>query len=165
MIAMTDRRKQAITGLVPPQVDEALIRQTFPSVAAFPGIARLGRMLGPIGWILMALPYFLKVLPGTARRYTLTNRRIMIQHGIKPRPHDEVALADIDEVRIQDGSYDAFFRAGTLEIIAKGKVALALPGVPEPQSFRESIVNACMAWVPGKAAKMPFIPASAAKQS
>jgi hypothetical protein len=170
MVSMTDRRRQAVTGLIPPQVDEALIRQTWPSVAASSGIARLGQaltrtiVLAPLGWVIMAVPYFVKVLPGMARRYTLTNRRVMIQRGIKPSPTAEVALADIDEVRIMTGSYSEFFRAATLEIISKDRVALTLPGVPEPESFRQSVLNACLAWVPGKATKVPFIPASAGKQ-
>ena len=30
----------------------------------------------------------MKILPYIARRYTLTNRRIMIQRGLKPVPYD-----------------------------------------------------------------------------
>jgi Bacterial PH domain len=169
MKATIDRCSQAISGLVPPQLGEALIRQTFPSVAASPGIARLGQALtrtivfAPLGWLIMAVPYFTKVLPGLARRYTLTNRRLMIQRGIKPSPVDEIALTDIDDVRIEEGSYNAFFRAATLEVLVKGKVTLRLPGVPEPEAFRQSILDACMAWIPSKATKVPFIPASSAK--
>ena len=42
---MTDRRTQTVTGLVPPQLDEAVIRVVWPSVSAFPAIASLGRAL------------------------------------------------------------------------------------------------------------------------
>ncbi len=169
MALTTDRRRQAITGLIPPQLDEALIRQVWPSVAASSGIASLGQLLtktiilAPLGWIIMALPYFLKVLPGMARRYTLTNRRVMIQRGIKPTPVDQVALSEIDDVRIREGSFNPFFRAATLEIFSKGNMALTLPGVPEPESFRQSIINACKAWVPGQSFGEVFISASEKK--
>ena len=84
---MTDGRKQAVTGLVPPQLDETTIRVVWPSVAATPAVAALGRwlmrsmVLAPFGWLLLAPFYFKKILPGLACRYTLTNRRLMIQKG------------------------------------------------------------------------------------
>ena len=45
--------------------------------------------------------YFLKILPFVARRYTVTNRRVMVRRGLKPVSSQEVALADIDEVRVR----------------------------------------------------------------
>ncbi|HLN30713.1 MAG TPA: PH domain-containing protein [Gemmataceae bacterium] len=171
MALMTDRRNQAVTGLTPPQLDEARIRVVWPSVAAHTGIATLGRaltrtiVLAPLAWLIMALPYFMKVLPGMARRYTLTNRRLMVQHGWKLTPAQEVALADIDDVRIVEDANSDFFRAATLEILSKGRVALRLRGVPNPGSFREAILNATKAWVPGKADTGHFIPASASKSA
>src|SRR5712692_4645854 len=107
---MTDRRKQAVTGLVPPQLDEAVIRVVWPSVTAFPGPATLGRLmmrtiiLGPLAWLLLAPFYFMEVLPGLARRFVLTNRRVMFQKGLRLKPVQEVALADIDDVRIRRDS-------------------------------------------------------------
>jgi hypothetical protein len=140
--------------------NEATIREVWPSVTVYSGVANLGEklirsiILAPLGWLLMLPVYFLKVLPFFARRYTLTNRRIMIQRGIKPVSVSEVALSEIDEVRLDRSTANPFFRAATLEIISQGKVALTLPGVPDPESFRAAILNACTAWVPGKAATM-----------
>jgi hypothetical protein len=166
---MTDVRMQPITGVIPPQLAEARIREVWPSVARVPGIASLGRMLtgtiilAPLAWLIMSLPYFGKLLPFVATRYTLTNRRLMIRRGLKGTPAREVALADIDEVRVLTDANSTFFRAGNLEVVGKGQVLLSLPGVPEPESFRHAILNARNAWVPGKASTMPFIAASAAK--
>jgi hypothetical protein len=182
MGAMTDGRKQVITGVVPPETDEAMIRELWPSVAAHPAVAGLGKkisefagklartvvllpaalVVAPAGWLVMGLPYFGKLLPFVARRYTLTNRRLMIRRGLKPSPSREVALADIDEVRIHKDANSEFFRSGTLEIVSKGQVVLKLPGVPSPEAFRHSILDACKAWVPGKA-NAAIIPASATK--
>jgi hypothetical protein len=167
---MADVRKQVVTGVVPPQLDEAVIRVAWPSVAAFPAVAGLGRVLtrtivgAPLAWLLMAPFYFRKVLPFLARRYTLTNRRLMIQAGLKPTPAEEVPLAEIDEVRIVEDSNSGFYRAATLEILSQGKVVLRLPGVPGYQAFRYAVINACKAWVPGKA-NAPIVPASASKPS
>ena len=59
----------------------------------------------------------------------------------------------------------AFFNCGTLEIVNKGQPNLTLPGVPEPEGFRHAILNACLAWVPGRAAEwMTFAPGKDAKK-
>jgi len=169
MGTMPDGRKQAVTGLVPPQLAETTIRVVWPSVAASPAVARLGRslmrtiILAPLAWLMLAPFYFKKILPGSARRYTLTNRRLMIQKGWKRKPSREIALAKIDDVRQSADSYDSFYRTATLEIISQGQVALTLPGVPNAESFRHAIVNAYKAWVPGKADTGSFVPASATK--
>lgn len=169
MASLLDVRQQAVTGLVPPQTSEAVIRLAWPAVTASPPVATLGRTLirsiifAPLGWLLLAPFYFKKILPFLAKRYMLTNRRVMIQSGLGSKPAGEVALADIDDIRVVNED-KVFYRAGDIEIVSKGQVALTLRGVPEPESFRHAIRNACMAWVPGKAASwVKFIPAKPEK--
>jgi hypothetical protein len=165
---MQDVRKQAITGVVPPELAEARIREAWPSVARSPGMASLGRVLtrtivlAPLAWLIMSAGYFGKLLPFAARRYTLTNRRVMIRRGLKGKPGQEVKLGDIDDVHVKTDVNSDFFRAANLEIISNGQVALTLRGVPEPEGFRQAILNACNAWVPGRK-RGPFVPASATK--
>jgi hypothetical protein len=175
---MPDVRKQVITGLVPPEVDEARIREAWPSVARSPGMASLGRkltgtiVLAPLAWMIMALGYFGKVLPFLARRYTLTNRRLMIRRGLKAtpalgkdfqsKPGEQIALAEIEDVRVKPDANSDFFRAADLEIVSGGQVVLTLRGVPEPEGFQQAVLNACNAWVPQRK-RGPFIPASAVK--
>jgi hypothetical protein len=169
MGTITDGRRQAVTGLVPPQLEETTIRVVWPSVATSPAIARLGRsmmrtiILAPLAWLMLAFFYFKKILPGLACRYALTNRRLMIQKGWKRTPSKEIALAAIDDVRLDPESYDAFYRTANLEIVSKGQVVMTLPGVPNAESFRHAIINAYKAWVPGKAETGNFVPASASK--
>ena len=158
-----------VTGVVPPELGEARIREAYPSVASSSAIAAIGQkltrtiLLAPLAWALMAGVYFGKVLPIFMRRYTLTNRRLMIRKGWKGNAGQEVPLAKIDDVRVvSDGNTD-FFRAATLEIISAGQVVMKLPGTPEADAFRIAILNARNAWVPGMAKTQPFIAASAAK--
>ena len=166
MPAMTDVRQQVITGVVPPQISEAVIRVAWPSVAAWPAVATLGRILtrtiigAPLAWLIMAPIYFCKVLPFLGKRYTVTNRRVMIQRGLTAAPGAAVELSAIDDVRLQRDANSEFFRAATVEIISDGKVALTLPGVKEADSFRQTLLNACRAWAPGRI-RDEFIPASA----
>jgi hypothetical protein len=213
--------RQAVAGVMPPQLSEALVREVWPTVGhgqsamanlgkrlirtglptptsatwwsavanlgkrlirtvflaplgwalltvvrVQPAAANLGKrlirtvFLAPLGWGLLAPLFLAKFAPVVCQRYTLTNRRLMVQRGWKPAPRDEVPLEQIDEVRLDPASYDAFYHSGTLEVVSGGKVALRLTGVPEPEGFRQAIVNAVHAWVPAKA-KGPFLPASA----
>jgi hypothetical protein len=157
---------QCITGVMPPLLGEARIREAFPSVASSPAIASIGRaltapiVLAPLAWLLMSAVYFGKLLPFLGRRYTLTNRRVMIRTVWKGVALKELALADIDDVRVVIDGNSGFFRAGNLEIMSKGQVVLTLRGVPEPEGFKHAIINSCNAWVPNRA-RGPFIPASA----
>jgi hypothetical protein len=164
---MPDITKQAVTGVIPPQQDEAIVRERWPTIARFGAVASLGRLLtatvvlAPLAWVVMGFFYFSKVLPIIGRRYTLTNRRLMIRAGWSRKPVAEVALGDIDEVRIKTNANSNFFRSGDMEILSAGKVVLTLPACQEPDGFRHSILDAAAAWVPDKAKMHPFIPASA----
>jgi hypothetical protein len=159
--------RQAVAGLTPPQLGEGMIREAWPTVHAFsPRLTRLSQklirtvVLAPLGWLLVAPLFFLKVAPFVGRRYTLTNRRLMVRRGWKLRPVQEIALEAIDDVRLDPATLDPWYFAGDLEVLSGGKVALRLAGVPEPEGFRHAVINAVKAWVPGKATG-PFVPASA----
>lgn len=168
MLSVTENRVP-VTGVTPPQLKEATIRVAWPSVAAMPAVAGLGRMLilsialAPLGWFLMLPFYFRKILPFVGTRYALTNRRLMIQRGLRAKTAShEIALSDIDDVVLHKDANSHFFRSGNLDIVSKGQVRLKLAGVPEPEAFKHAILNACMAWVPDAAHKwLKFIPANA----
>jgi hypothetical protein len=166
---MVDSYVQAVTGVVPPDVREAMIRESWPSVASAPAVAALGItltrtiVLAPLAWLLMSGVYFGKLLPFMACRYTLTNRRLMIRKGWKGVPAHEVPLSRIDDVRVVHDAHSDFFRAGNLEILEGNSVVMKLPGTPEADAFRIAILNARNAWVPGKVKTMPFIAASTVK--
>jgi hypothetical protein len=166
MTLTTEPPKQPITGLTPPQIREAMIRTSWPSVAYWPAVAGLGRglilsyVLAPLGWFLMLPFYFVKVLPVVGFRYVVTNKRVMIQTGWSRRVAAEVPLAEIDEIRIVKDANSQFFRSGTLELLSKGQVKLTLHAVKEPEVFYHAIRNACMAWVPDAPKKwLQFLPA------
>jgi len=75
---------------------------------------------------------------------------VMIRRGLKPKSVREVALFDIEDVRIEGGTMNSFYRTATLEIIAHGSVAMRLRAVKDPETFRRAILNAKAAW--GKSA-------------
>lgn len=160
--------RQAVAGLMPPQVAEAMIREVWPTVMSVSsGVAGLSAklmrsvFLAPLGWMLNSLLFGRKFAPLLCQRYTLTNRRLMVRRGWKPTPVQEVPLTDIDDVQLIADSYDAFYRSGDLQVLSAGKEVLKLVGVPEPESFRQSVINAVKAWGGPDKLKGPFIPASA----
>lgn len=148
--------RHPITGVIPPQVEEARIRDVWPSVAASPGLASLGKgltytiLLAPLAWMIMGMAYFAKVMPFTARRYSLTNRRVMIRKGWSGKVGGEVPLELIREVKVVSDDNSDFFRAAPLHILGEGsdQPLLILPGVPEPENFRRAILHARDAWFP-----------------
>jgi hypothetical protein len=145
---MTNERTQAIAGVVPPDVAEAVVMQVWPSISA----SAPGRLLGnlyqvpfllrvPIVLVTLPLVILLYALPQHRLvRYTLTTRRILIQKGIRPQPRQDLALDELDEVRVSVRPGQGFFRAGDLELIKEGQVALLLPGVQCPETFRRNIL-------------------------
>lgn len=161
--------RPAVTGVVPPQLGEGLIREAWPTLLGIaPALATLGKglmrtvVLAPLGFLVILPAFLLKLAPFVCRRYTLTNRRLMVRRGWKPAAVQEVPLSAIDDVRLHADGVDPFYVSGTLEVIGNGQVVLTLPGVPEPEGFRLTIINAVKAWVPGKASG-PFVPASSLK--
>ena len=156
--------RQAVTGLTPPQTREAVIREVRPSVHAHAavGLAQKFHAVlrpGAAGLAAAGAAVPAEVAPFLCQRYTLTNRRLMIRRGLaRPRPVQEIALDAIDDVRLDAASYSPFYQSGTLEILSKGQVALRLPGVPDPEVFRQAVLNAYRAWGHGKS-QLPFVPA------
>jgi hypothetical protein len=148
-------------------VGEAMIREVRPTLLGvqYAGAALASRLvrtvfLAPLGWLIQGPLFAMKFGPVFSKRYTLTNRRLMVRHGLKAVPKEEVALADIDDVVLDPNRVDPYYLSGDLEVVSGGKVVLRLPAVPEPAGFRHAILNAVKAWVPGKA-KGPWIAASA----
>lgn len=109
-------------------------------------VTLLAFFLAAAAWVLLMPFYFKKVLPVLMTRYSLTNRRLMIQKGWSMTPTVEVKLDEIETIRVKEGSEQPFYRAADLEILSGGKVVLTLPGVPEYQSFKIIIENAYLAW-------------------
>jgi hypothetical protein len=155
MLGLSESGAMPVGG-APPQLAEVQIRDLWPSVTAFAGPAAIGKklmqsiFLAPLGWFLLLPLYFAKIMPFIAKRFRLTNRRLMICRGLMAKPTRQIELSRIDDVRLVESSYDTFYRAGTLEIISGGQVAMKLEACPFPDSFRIAILSACAAWAPKK---------------
>ena len=165
---------QAIAGVAPSQVTEVTSMVVWPGLTALstPPLGRLGCTLGRlyaikvgIGSILtlgnlfallsipLALQMFIaSLLPGFARRYVLTNRRVIVerkQFSWSAKWIGEMAVSldnfDAIDVIVQPGQ--AWYPAGDL-IFRKGDVeTFRLVGVTRPETFRRTCLKAHASFV------------------
>lgn len=150
--------KQAITGVSPSTASETTVMTVFPSIAAW----SLGRALGQFyaiesgltksitfGRIFLALGaplalplFFLNLAPWVCRRYRLTNRRVIVQQGLKPTDERWVGLGDFDAIQIEDRPGYAWYRCGDL-VFRKGQIeTFRLYAVRRPETFRATCMKA-----------------------
>lgn len=129
----------------------------WPTLAA----TSLGRTLGRlytipigIGWltlgkliVLLSIPvmlplFFLTLLPHTARRYRLTNRRVIIEKGVAGHAERWVELDRFDTIDVVVQPGQAWYPAGDL-VFHNGQVeTFRLTGVSRPETFRQTCLKA-----------------------
>jgi hypothetical protein len=149
---------QAIAGVSPASVAETTIMTTWPSIGARPTGQALGRAyrnkagFGNVLTVgnliaLASIPhalllYFLNLNPVTCRRFRLTNRRVVVEQGLRAKVIQEVSLDNFDTIVFQQAPGQVFYRCADL-IFLKGKTeTLRLDGVPHAESFRQTCLKA-----------------------
>ncbi|MHB8900277.1 MAG: PH domain-containing protein [Thermoguttaceae bacterium] len=130
----------------------------WPSIAAFPLGRRIGQLCGiSVGagkfltlgklFAVLTIPvtlvlFFWRLAPGVARRYVLTDRRVLVLQGLGA---ESVAcsldLAAFDSIEIEVLAGQAFLRAGDLRFLLAGREVLRLPGVQHPEGFRQACLR------------------------
>jgi hypothetical protein len=154
---------QAITGVSPAQTRETTVMTVWPSNAAHP----VGRMLGQLYSIrfpdiyifrlgnliaLLSIPialvlFFMRVLPVTGRRYTLTNRRLVVYSGLLIKEDRSVELDHFDSVQVVVQPGQAWYDAGDLVFFHGKTETFRLEGVSRPESFRQACLKSHAAFV------------------
>lgn len=154
---------QAIAGVTPPEQAEVTIMTVWPTMGASPlgramgsafgskiGIGKfftIGKLIALASIPLALALYFWDLRPWACRRYRLTNRRVILQKGMRPRDERWVALDDFDAIDLQVLPGQEWFSAGEL-IFRKGQIeTFRLHGVSRPQSFRHTCLKAQQGFV------------------
>jgi hypothetical protein len=146
-----------IAGLAPPQLAEVPSMTVWPTI----GSTRIGRLVGRlcgsrVGWgfftlgklwaiatIPLSLAAFAWLLvPGAARRYRLTNRRIVVQHGLSGKEIRAIGLDEFDAVEEDVLPGQAWLHSGDLRFFRSGQEVFRLAGVSRPTVFREVCLKA-----------------------
>lgn len=150
--------KLPFPGFVPPELDEADAVTIWPTIGAHPLGRLVGRLcaikiglggfftLGKI-WALATIPlslavFFWQLMPYICRRYTLTNRRIIIRRGLQPLDAKWIDLDGFDAIKIKVLPGQEWLHAGEL-IFKRGEIeVLRLSGVSRPEVFRQVCLTA-----------------------
>ena len=88
-----------------------------------------------------------RILPLDAYRYTLTNRRVVIQRGLMPVDEIWIELDRFDTIDIEVLPGQEWYHAGNL-LFRRGQIeTIRLTGVPRPETFRQTCLKARMGYV------------------
>ena len=144
--------KQPIAGVAPSDTAEVTMMTVWPSISVYSSGRSLGRLYA-ITWpniyifrlgnllALLSIPhalflYFCRVAPVIGVRYTITNRRIVIQRGLSAVDERAVDLDEFDEIQIVVQSGQAWYDSGDLVFLQGGQEAFRLAAVSRPEAFR-----------------------------
>lgn len=154
--------KQAIAGVTPAQVGEATIMTVWPSIAgtsigrlfgrlfgirAGAGFLTIGNMIALASIPVMLPLYFLRKVPFWIQRYRLTNRRVIVERGVKGRIEQFVDLDRFDAIDIVIQPGQEWYPAGDLIFRRGATETFSLRGVLRPETFRQTCLKAHQAYV------------------
>ena len=86
--------------------------------------------------------YAWQLMPFLARRYRLTDRRIMIQRGLTPADGPSIAYEDFDSIEVETLPGQAWLHTGDLVFKQSDKEVFRLAGVSRPEIFRQICLDA-----------------------
>lgn len=153
--------KQAIAGVAPAALEEVTVTTVWPCVSVYPTGRFLGRLYA-IEWpdlyifklgnllALLSIPqalvlYFCRVMPWIGKRYRLTNRRILVEKGLRSVADRWIELGDFDTIRTEVLAGQAWFDAGDLVFLKQGREVFRLEDVSRPEPFRQTCTKSNLA--------------------
>jgi hypothetical protein len=106
------------------------------------GFFTLGKLfaLASIPFALAAFGW--QFIPLFAKRFRLTNRRVILQKGLVPHDGPAVDLDEFDAIRIDVLPGQEWLRCGDLVFLQGDREMLRLSGVPRPAVFRQACLKA-----------------------
>ena len=94
----------------------------------------LGKLLALATIPVSLVVYLWRLMPGACRRYTLTNRRLIIQRGLTAKDGPSIGLDEFDTIEIAVLPGQDWLHAGDLVFKRDGKEVFRLSGVSRPDS-------------------------------
>ena len=153
---------QAIAGVTPPGEREVTVMIVWPSIAAYPsgrflgGLynIKLGYYIFKVGNLiaLASIPhalflFFWRLAPFVGVRYRLTNRRVIVERGLKQTEEKSVDLDRFDDIEIKVQPGQDWFKAGDLIFKLGATETFRLEGVSRPEAFRHVCLKASSGFV------------------
>jgi hypothetical protein len=176
-VAIALEMKQAIAGVAPPELGEVTVMTVWPSIAALGPGRLIGRLCGirfphpvfnlgklfalalipvamslylyrfavPLVTHLLTLGFYSKASP--CLRYRLTNKRLIVEKGLRPLHDRSIGLDQFDAIDIKVLPGQEWYPAGEL-IFRNGRVEVFhLSGVSRPEGFRKACQKSRTAYV------------------
>jgi hypothetical protein len=154
--------EQPVAGVTPPEPREETVMVVFPTLAATDAGRLMGRLcsvqagvgfftLGKL-FALLLIPfaiglYVVSLLPGVITRYRLTNRRVIVESGLRGIAERWVDFDRFDAIDVEVLPGQEWFPAGEL-IFRRGPIeTFRLSGVSRPQTFRHTCLAAQRAFL------------------
>jgi hypothetical protein len=94
--------------------------------------------------------YLWRLMPAACRRYTLTNRRLVIQLGLTAKDGPSIGLEEFDSIEVAILPGQDWLHAGDLVLKREGKEVFRLRGVSRPEAFRQVCLKARNSLVRGR---------------
>lgn len=136
---------------MPSELAEVTCKVVWPTIGAL----RAGRLVGQLSDLRMGIGEFFtlgklmalatipislvvfawQLMPFVCRRYTLTNRRIIIRKGLSAVDGIWISLDDFDAIKVEVLPGQAWLHAGDLVFLHGNQEVLRLPGVSRPEAF------------------------------
>lgn len=148
---------QPIAGVSPAELKETTVMTVWPSIACY-GLGRTLGSLFAIRWpdiyifrlgnliALASIPvalvlYFWRILPFVGTRYTLTNRRVIVQKGLSSQEDKFVDFDRFDAIDVVIQPGQAWYHAGDLIFKLGAIETFRLDGVSRPETFRATCLK------------------------
>lgn len=114
------------------------------------GFFTLGKLLALVTIPVSLAVYLWRLMPGVCRRYTLTNRRLVVQRGLTARDGASIELDGFDSIQVVILAGQDFLHAGELVCKRDGKEVFRLSGVTRPEVFRQVCLKAHTSLIRGR---------------
>ena len=108
----------------------------------FGTVVSLGTLLSIATLPVSLAVYAWQLMPFVARRYRLTDRRIVIQRGLTPVDGDSIGYDEFDAIEVETLAGQEWLHAGELVFRRDGKEVLRFSGVSRPEVFRQVCLEA-----------------------
>ena len=114
------------------------------------GFFTVGKLLAIATIPVSLATYLWRLMPGACRRYTLTNRRLIIQLGLTAKNGPSIGLDAFQTIDVVILPGQEWLHAGDLVFQRDGKEVFRLRGVSRPDAFRQICLKARNALICGR---------------
>jgi len=106
------------------------------------GFFTLGKLLAVATIPLSMAVFFWQLMPFVCRRYTLTNRRLIIRRGLRATDERWISLDEFDVIDVEILPGQEWLHAGEVVFKRSGTELLRFSGVSRPEVFRQVCLKA-----------------------